>query len=159
MKTLKNNIYFKIGTIVIITLLLLIPTSMIKDLINERELTQNEAISEVGSKWGEEQTISGPFISIPYYRYIKEFSKNDSTEKTVQIKEYLHILPTQLNIKGKINPEKRYRGIYEIVVYNSKLNISGTFNKIDLAAIDIQPKNILFDKAEFVVGIDDLRGI
>jgi len=159
MKTLKNNIYFKIGTIIIISLFLLIPTSMIKSLIYERESTQNEAIQEVSSKWGEEQTILGPFISIPYYRYIKEFSKKDSKEKIVQIKEYLHILPTQLNITGNINPEKRYRGIYEIVVYNSKLNISGTFNKIDLEAIDIQPKNILFDKAELVIGINDLRGI
>lgn len=159
MKTLKNNIYFKIGTIIIISLFLLIPTSMIKSLIYERESTQNEAIQEVSSKWGEEQTILGPFISIPYYRYIKEFSKKDSKEKIIQIKEYLHILPTQLNITGNINPEKRYRGIYEIVVYNSKLNISGTFNKIDLEAIDIQPKNILFDKAELVIGINDLRGI
>ncbi len=159
MKTLKNNIYFKIGTLIVISLLLLIPTGMIKDLIYERESTQNTAIQEVSAKWGEQQTISGPFISIPYYRYIKESSRKDSTEKIVQIKEYLHILPTQLNISGNINPEKRYRGIYEIVVYNSKLNLSGSFNKIDLAAIDIQPKNILFDKAEFVVGINDLRGI
>lgn len=159
MRPLKNNIYFKIGTIVIITLLLLIPASMIRSLIIERESTQNEAIREVSSKWGEEQTISGPLISIPYYRYIKEFSRKDSTEKIVQIKEFIHILPTELNISGNINPEKRYRGIYEIVVYNSKLSISGAFNNIDLASLDIQPRNILFDKAEFVIGINDLRGI
>lgn len=159
MRPLKNNIYFKIGTIVIITLLLLIPASMIRSLIIERESTQNEAIREVSSKWGEEQTISGPLISIPYYRYIKEFSRKDSTEKIVQIKEFIHILPTELNISGNINSEKRYRGIYEIVVYNSKLSISGAFNNIDLASLDIQPRNILFDKAEFVIGINDLRGI
>lgn len=159
MKTLKNNIYFKVGAIVLITLLLLIPTSMIKSLISEREATQNEAIREVSSKWAEEQTISGPFISIPYFRYVKEFSTKDSTEKIVQLKEYLHILPSQLNISGNINPEKRNRGIYEIVVYNSKLNIAGTFNKFDISSIDIQPKNILFDKAEFIIGINDLRGI
>lgn len=159
MRPLKNNIYFKIGTIVIITMLLLIPASMIRSLIIERESTQNEAIREVSSKWGEEQTISGPLISIPYYRYIKEFSRKDSTEKIVQIKEFIHILPTELNISGNINPEKRYRGIYEIVVYNSKLSISGAFNNIDLASLDIQPRNILFDKAEFVIGINDLRGI
>lgn len=156
---LKNNIYFKVGTIVIITLLLLIPTSMIKGLIHEREATQNEAISEVSSKWAEQQTISGPFISIPYYRYVKDVSTKDSTEKMVQIKEYIHVLPSQLNISGNINPEKRHRGIYEIVVYNSKLDIAGTFNKFDLSALDIQPQNILFDKAEFVIGINDLRGI
>lgn len=156
---LKNNIYFKVGTIVTITLLLLFPTSMIKDLIHEREATQNEAINEVSSKWAEQQTISGPFISIPYYRYIREVSAKDSTEKNVQIKEYIHVLPNQLKVSGNINPEKRHRGIYEIVVYNSKLDISGTFNMNDLSSLDIQPKNILFDKAEFVVGINDLRGI
>lgn len=159
MKELKNNIYLKLGAIVFITLVLLIPTSMIRSLITEREATQNEAIKEVSSKWAEQQTISGPFVSIPYYRYVKEVSSKDSAEKIVQVKDYLHILPAQLNISGNINPEKRYRGIYEIVVYNSKLEISGTFNKFDLAALDIQPKDISFDKAEFVVGIDDLRGI
>lgn len=159
MKTLKNNIYFKVGSIIIITLLLLIPTAMIKGLIREREATQIEAIREVSSKWAEEQTITGPLISIPYYRYVKQTSKKDSTEKLIQLKEYLHILPSQLRISGDINPEKRYRGIYEIVVYNSKLDISGTFNKLDLAAIEVEPQHIVFDKAEFVVGINDLRGI
>ena len=159
MGKLKSNIYFKIGTIVIIIVLLLIPTSMIESLIFEREATQNEAIAEVSSKWAEQQTISGPFISSPYHRYIKEFSKKDSTEKVVQIKEYLHIMPSQLSISGIINPEKRNRGIYEIVVYNSKLNISGTFGPLDLEASDLLAKNVLLDKAEFVVGINDLRGI
>ncbi|MBW7867376.1 MAG: cell envelope integrity protein CreD [Brumimicrobium sp.] len=156
---LKYNIYFKIGAIVIITLLLLIPTSMIKILIHEREATQNEAISEVSSKWAERQTISGPFISIPYYRYVKETSPKDSTEKIVRVKDYIHILPSQLEISGDINPEKRHRGIYDIVVYNSKLDITGTFNPFDFDALDIQTSNILFDKAEFVIGINDLRGI
>jgi len=159
MKTLKTNIYFKVGAIVVIALLLLIPTSMIESLIFERENTQRQAITEVSSKWGQEQTISGPFISIPYYRYVKEFSKKDSTEKVIQVKEYLHILPSKLNISGNINPEKRYRGIYEIVVYNSKINISGNFDNVDFNTFDIPTENILLDKAEFVVGIDDLRGI
>jgi inner membrane protein len=158
-KSLKSNIYFKLGTIITIVLLLLIPTQMIRGLIYEREWTQKEAIDEVSSKWAEEQTISGPFISIPYYKYIRESNGNDSSTKVVKLKEFLHILPTQLNVDGAINPEKRYRGIYEIVVYNSKLKISGNFNDIDFSALDIRPEDILFDKAEFIVGINDLRGI
>ena len=157
--SLKNNIYFKVGTIVIITLLLLIPTSMINNLIHEREATQTKAINEVSSKWAEEQTISGPFISIPYNRFVKEFSGKDSTEKIIQLKEYIHILPSQLKISGNINPERRHRGIYEIVVYNSKLDIAGTFNMFDISSLDIQTKDIQFDKAELVIGINDLRGI
>lgn len=159
MYNLKNNIYFKIGTIVLIIFLLLIPTYMIKNLVNERESTQNNAILEVSSKWGNEQTISGPYISIPYLKNVKEKSNSGYADKVVQIKEYLHILPTQLNINGNINPEKRYRGIYEIVVYNSKINISGAFNSLELSTLDIPLQNIQFNKAEFVVGINDMRGI
>ncbi len=159
MTSLKNNIYLKVGAIVIITLLLLIPTSLIKDLIIEREVTQRAAIREVSLKWAGEQKIAGPFISIPYHKYVRDFSKKDSTEKPVQTTEYIHILPTRLKISGSIDPEKRYRGIYEIVVYNSKFEITGTFDKIDFGTFDIPKKEILFDKAEFIIGIDDLRGI
>lgn len=67
---------------------------MIKNLIHEREMTQENAIQEVSSKWAEKQTITGPLISIPYYRYVKETSKKDSSEKIVQLKEYLHVLPS-----------------------------------------------------------------
>src|SRR6187402_535043 len=151
MKSLKTNIYFKIGTIFFIGLLLLIPTAMIENLIFERESTQKTAISEVSSKWANEQTISGPFISIPYFRYVNEFSKKDSVNKVIQIKEYIHILPTELKISGKINPERRNRGIYEIVVYNSKVDIAGKFTELDLANFDIPLKDIQFDKAQLTV--------
>jgi len=132
---------------------------MIENLILEREATQEEAIKEVSSKWGEEQTITGPFVSIPYYRYIKQYSKKDSTDKIVQVKDYLHFLPTELKINGHIAPERRYRGIYEIVVYNSKLNISGTYQNIQFSNQEIPRKDILLDKAFISIGISDLRGI
>jgi inner membrane protein len=159
MKNLKNSILFKLFTIFVLVLLLLIPTALIKGLIGDRENTQNEAIREVSSKWAESQTVSGPFISIPFYKFIKEPAKKDTPERIIQIKDYIHILPTQLKIAGNLQPEKRNRGMYEIVVYNSKLSISGVFNTLDLKTLDIDPKNILFDKAEFIVGINDLRGI
>ncbi len=159
MNTLKNNIYIKLLIIISIVLLLLIPTTMIKGLIHERENVQNDAISEVSAKWGENQTISGPYISIPYYKYVKEYSKKDSVEKLVLIKENIHILPSELSIDGIINPESRYRGIYEIVVYNSILHIKGKFNLSEMNELDIAKENIQFDKAYLSLGISDLRGI
>jgi inner membrane protein len=159
MKDLKHNIFFKIFVIVAIGLLLLIPTSMIKTLIFERETTSQAAIREVSSKWGEEQTLSGPIVTVPFYRYVKQFSKSDSTEKIVQIKDYIHFLPDELNIAGDIEPEKRHRGIYEIVVYNSSIDLSGVFNNIDFKDLNIPMENILFDKAFISIGISDLRGI
>lgn len=159
MENLKTNIFFKIGIIIFLIIILLIPTSMVKDLIDEREDVQINAIEEVSLKWGSGQTITGPFISIPYDRYQKRFNKKDSINEIVKIREWAHFLPEKLDINGNIKPEKRYRGIYEVVVYESKLKISGNFNNINLKKFDIDKKNIHFDKATLNFGISDLKGI
>ena len=159
MEKLKTNIFFKIGIIIVLILILLIPTSMVKELIEEREDVQIEAIDEVSSKWGSGQTITGPFISIPYDRYVKRFNKKDSINEVVKIKEWAHFLPNKLDINGEIKPEKRYRGIYEVVVYESKLKIKGNFDNIKFKKLDIEIKNVHFDKATLNFGISDLKGI
>lgn len=156
---LKSNIYLKIGIIFIIGLLLMIPTQMIESLIHERESTQKIAVQEVSSKWGEEQRLQGPFISIPYNRLGNLNSGNDKAGKSPQYTDYFHILPSELTISGQINPERRYRGIYEIVVYNSKLDISGSFSNLNFSNAGIQLKDLQFDKAVLTCGINDLRGI
>ncbi|MEZ4771946.1 MAG: cell envelope integrity protein CreD [Bacteroidia bacterium] len=159
MQPLKTNIYLKIFIITGIGMLLLIPATLIRELIYERENTQNQAISEVSAKWAYEQTLSGPFVSIPYVKYLKEYVSKDSTEKILQVKDFIHILPEELTISGQIQPEKRNRGIYEIVVYNSVIHVSGKFTMEDLAELDIPENTIQFDKARLTTGINDLRGI
>jgi len=159
MKNLKSNIYFKVGIIVFLILILMIPTSMVESLIHEREGVQTRAIDEVSSKWGNGQTISGPFISIPFDKYVKRFNKKDSINEIIKLKEWAHFLPEELKIQGNIIPEKRYRGIYEVVVYESKLKIEGNFDNIDFKKLDIDKKNVHFDKATINIGINDLKGI
>jgi len=159
MSKLKNNIYLKVGIIIALALLLLLPTAMIKGLIREREGTQREAINEVSSKWGNEQTLIGPVLTIPFYRHEKEYSKKDETFKVTKVKDYIHILPDELDIESHLEPQKRYRGIYEIVVYNSQMDFKGVFNPTQINEFDIPESQIMFDKAFISLGIDDLSGI
>jgi inner membrane protein len=155
MSSLKNNIYIKIGIILVLVFLLLIPAAMIRSLVLERESRQYEAIEEVSSKWAREQTITGPALMVPY---LKEIGK-DSTSKPIEVIEYLHILPSKLNVEGNIQPEKRQRGIFEIVVYNSNTKLSGSFDLSEIKNLGIKKEKVQFDQAKFIVGIDDLRGL
>ena len=141
MKNLKNNVYFKIGAIVILILILLIPAVMVKGLINEREKTHQSAINEGNDKWANGQTISGPYISIPYYKLTKQYSDVTKEYKTVKVKDWVYFMPETLNINGDIKNQTRKRSIYEIVVYNSNLNIEGSFDKIDIKQHNINPEN------------------
>lgn len=159
MKKLKNSIFFKMGVIFLLIVVLMIPTTLVKELIHEREYVQKNAINEVSSKWGNGQTITGPFISIPYDKYIKQTNTVDQTEKVVKMREWMHFLPKSLDVVGSINPEKRNRGIYEVVVYESDMEIKGYFDPLDWKQFDIPEEDIHFEKATLNFGITDLKGI
>lgn len=159
MKNLKHNIFFKIGIIFVLILVLLIPAVMVQSLIHERESTHQSAINEVSEKWAKSQTISGPYISIPYYKYVKQFSEQTKEYKLVKIKDYLYYMPETLNITGDVKNEKRKRGIYEIVVYDSELDINGSFAKLDIKQHNIPEEDILWENATLNIGITDLKGI
>ena len=74
-------------------------------------------------------------------------------------RNYIHLLPESLKIESKLFPEKRYRSIYEIVVYNSKINFKGNFDLGQIKDLSIAKEHILFQEAFVSLGITDLRGI
>ncbi len=154
----KNSIGLRVFTIAFLILILLIPISMVEDLIREREGRQEEATSEVSQKWGEQQTISGLILTIPFYTYTK-YIEDDKTEKLIKKKQYAHFLPTELNIDGKLLPETRYRGIYEVVVYKSDVKLSGYFDKPDFKKLNIPEKDVEWSQSSISLGLSDLRGI
>lgn len=143
----------KIVFIFFLVLLLMIPAGLIMNLIQEREILRTETEIEIQDNWGRSQTLSGPIITIPYYK----FETRD--EKLVRIKTYLHLLPENLDIKGEIFPETRYRGIYKVAVYSSKLHIQGNFIPTTKLIESIPNENILWNEARIELEIPDLRGI
>jgi len=149
---LRNSVMLKLITITILMLLLLIPSSMIQDVIQERQNLQQEAITDVSSKWANSQELNGPILTIPL---LYEFEKDDKlVEKTV----YQYLLPELLNIEGTLQPQKLRRGIYEVVVYDSEIKVDGTFNlEIDFDENNL--KEIQYEKAFLTIGFSDLRGI
>ncbi len=156
----KKSITIRLITIGILILLLLIPVSMVESLIREREERQSEAITEVSSKWGGQQTIAGLVLTVPY----KTFSKVYEGEKTdkfklVESRGYAHFFPEELNINGEIYPEVRYRGIYEVILYNSKLKLTGKFSSPNFEDWKINNSNIIWEDAFISLGLSDLRSI
>ncbi|CAH0995891.1 Inner membrane protein CreD [Emticicia aquatica] len=143
-------------------LLLLIPTLMIDSLINERESRKTEAIQEVSSKWGNKQQFIGPILRIPYYEISKVEKSNTQGKKEIEQTKtlaYAYFLPDKLSISGKLMPEKRNRGIFDIVVYRSKLNFNGDFSNIQFDKFNVLPENIVWKDATILLTISDSRGI
>ncbi|MFV0376254.1 MAG: cell envelope integrity protein CreD [Mangrovibacterium sp.] len=145
----------KLVAIGIIVLLLLIPKFMIMDLIRERQYTASEAQLQVANSWSNSQTVRGPMLTIPYI--VKVTDKDGKVVQEV-INEY-HLLPKTLEINGELFPKKLKRSIYTSVVYESNLRLSGSFEKPDFAALNIQTEQILWEQAKLELAVSDLRGI
>ncbi len=151
---LSGSVTVRIFSITILVLLLMIPNSMIRDIIRERQFTSNEAIAEVSSKWGYAQTVVGPVLSVPYLTYVE-----DKEGKRTYTKRWSHFLPDDLKVDANVKSDKRKRSIYEVVVYSSEMNISGEFKRPDPARLNIPAEMFLMNEAIVSMGIPDMRGI
>jgi inner membrane protein len=148
-----NSASFKFTVIGILSLLLMIPVAKIKDLIEERQGRSQEATIEVSEKWGLDQTLQGPFITIP----LKEIRMNEGNE--IFTRKLLHILPEELFLKGNVVPEEKKRGIYSMVVYQSEMKINGHFLIPETLLAQIGEQEIENNTLFLCLGMTDLRGI
>lgn len=150
----KHNTLIKGLFIGFLVLVMLIPTAFLMSLISEREKRQNEVTQEISNKWATEQTIAGPLLSIPYFT-----STIDKDGKVITQKKRLVVLPDQLNINGKVIPDTRHRSLYTVTVYRSEMVIKGKYNAATLSALNTKSQSILWNEAQFQIGIDDSRGL
>ncbi|MGG9961568.1 cell envelope integrity protein CreD [Ferruginibacter sp. SUN106] len=150
----KNKLVLKSFFIAFLILALLIPTFLIMSLVTDRKDRKQEVTKEISNKWSAAQTITGPFLIIPY-------TENDiSNGNAVTVKKNLFLMPEQLNISGTIEPEIRYRSIYKVPVFTAKpLLLNGKFAKHSFTAVGVNPTAIKWSEAKLCIGISDLKGI
>ena len=133
-------------------LIMLIPTIFIYNLIEEREARQKEVVKEVSSKWSTAQTLSAPFLVVPY---TDTFINSEG--KTVATKTKLLLLANELAVTGKIIPEQRPRSIYKVLLYKTSISMDGAF-KIKWPT-DINLSNVDYGNAKLCFSLSDFKGI
>lgn len=141
--------------ILFLLLILLIPTVMIDNLIQERQSRQQEAVTEVSSKWGQSQTLSGPVLVVPY----EIGQRNAEGKELAREDKFAYFLPDELKVTSTVNPGKRHRGIFDVVLYSSNITLEGIFPHPVAEKLIPDGAEIHWDKATLVFGIPDLRGL
>ncbi|MFY0603654.1 MAG: cell envelope integrity protein CreD [Flavobacteriaceae bacterium] len=162
-KWIRTSITARMFMVGLLILILLVPLSYIKNLIQERMLRQQEVVKEINKKWGKEVLLYGPILKVPYKVYksrtithpvTKEF-KNEVTESI----KYAYFFPNELNIQSNINPHEKERGIYKTAVYQSKIDISGSFTHPNFSEKGTKQEDILWKKARFIIQTSNLKGV
>ncbi len=148
----KYALVLKIAFIGILILFLLYPIAMIEQLVFEREGQSKAAEENIVAMGGGEVTIAGPVLTIPYIVWIK----GDKQER-IRTVHYARFLPDEYAISGDAKPEPRIRGIYQVILFTSSLNVSGSFDKPDFSSWGIDESAVLWKDAFVSVEMPDLR--
>lgn len=146
MKAPKNT-FWKFALMGLISLLLLIPLAMVKDLIRERSNRAQEASKEVAGSWGGVQVLEGPALVFSYTQTTGEGDK-----KTEEKKERT-VFPSILNGEYVVDNQMLHRSIYDIPVYTAEICEEGEF----IIPASLAKENNLTVMTTLKVG--DLRGI
>jgi len=147
-RVLKGSIMVKMVVVGVLILVLLIPLLMIWGLISERQQRHDAVTAEVASSAGSSQTLGGPVLVVPFRIYSQ-----------AETQELAFFLPEALSVKGSLEPERRSRGIYDVVLYKANLRLSGTFRRPSFDAWDTDLKDIHWDQAYLAIGITDMKGL
>jgi inner membrane protein len=124
---------------------------MIQSLITERHQYRLDAISEISNSWAGAQIVAGPIISVK-----KKKERKDKNGKIHYGTENSHYLPEKLEINTDVQPEIRYKGIYELVLYKSKIKMKGHIN---LSKLRERFPADDYDEIYISFNVSDLRGI
>ena len=158
-QTSRSTLWTKLGIILIITFILLFPVGQLKSLINERSNYGKQARNEVSSKWSNKQILGSIQLTVPAVRTIKS---KDEKGKSITEKENINIffLPEDLKITANTKNIIKSRGIYEVPLYESQVEMKGHFENLSTKEIDgLDHTLILWEKAILSIGVSDARGI
>jgi inner membrane protein len=160
----RLSLFLKITGICVLVALLHIPLAMTNGVLRERQGFQAQATDEIAGVWGRQQLVTGPVLAVPYAYNTQVIRSKVVNGRAVQVEETelasatAYFLPELLTVDGAVEPEVRHRGIYDAVVYSTKLRLAGNFQP-DFAAAGIAADRIDWEKARVLFGVSDLHGV
>ena len=145
LQRVRFSVIIKVLFVGFLVAVLGVPLMMIDSIVDERQARRGEAEKEISARWGGAQTVGGPILAVPY---------------TVNGGRHIaYVLPDSLAVTGTVRPEKRYRSIYEVIIYTGEITLAGSIPLPALPAGEGQEVKILWPEAELLVSLSDIRGI
>ena len=160
---LKTSITAKFFMTGALTLLLMIPLSLIQDLITEREIRQQDVVSELNDKWGNEILLYGPILKVPYKVYHETAVYEEATQQTATKKSattrYAYFFPKTLDINADVKTTSKKRNNFETTVFTTDIVTTGSFETPDFSLKSIPNEDIVWEKASLIIRTTNLKGL
>ncbi|MFY0680994.1 MAG: cell envelope integrity protein CreD [Thalassovita sp.] len=177
-----RSVGFKYVVVILLTLLMFIPMLFVSEVVDSRKTLARDVTASLGQEWGGPQVLVGPVLRIPVQATVDVVEQvaildpttgrahldvdgnartRAVTKRVKQNREPLWVLPEDLVMSGQLETQVRYRGIYQVPVYQSDLKLAFNYDFAKAHSGVEEDETILWDRALVVLSVSSnaaLRG-
>jgi len=152
---------FKVLMVFGLTVVLLVPLSMVRGTVQDRQRYRAEAVAEVARSTAGAQALAGPVLFVPYSDrvVVVQTDANGVQRRVEQVETGSWVFfPDALDVLGTVRSLPRMRGLHEVRVFELDATLRATFNaRIPADDDPATPRTV--GEALLGIGIRDVRGL
>ncbi len=144
-------------------LLLVIPLSMVRDVVNERSANREAAARDIANASAGEQTVVGPVLYVPFTETFPVTVPVPNTKDETRVemrtrKSASVVFPTRLDIQSQLKTEVRWRGIFPVTVFTTEQSGQGRFLWKEVKP-EMKDGQVSLGRPVVLLGVSDVRGL
>jgi inner membrane protein len=154
------RLFFKLAIVFGLTVLILIPLAMVREVIAERQVYRQQAIETIARSAAGAQSFVGPVLVVPYVETVEvEEAGPMGVRKVLRDQPgQWTFFPATLSVTGKLRPETRNLGLHRVRVYDWRGHAAAQVRAtIPVDADPARPRRI--GRPYLAYGIADVRGL
>lgn len=157
---MRSGIGVRLGLVGLVMLVLMVPVTMLRGLVAERQARAAEVTAEIAEASSHAQRLIGPMLLIEYeqrrqhVRTVTEagVEREVSEVKTERRRELL--LPDRLRVDNELQTERRGRSLFSTLLVHAATDIQAAFTLPAAPPPDSRPLRLWL-----VIGLGDNRGL
>ena len=151
----------KMLLVIVMTLAILVPLSMVRGIIHDRQAYRAEVVQGIGRSYSGAQAFAGPVLVVPYTETVEVEAKDPygvARKQVKQVQRQWTFFPKDLAVGGAISPSTRRRGPHEVRVYEWRGLAQASFDAtIPVDPDPLRPRTI--GRPWLGYAIADVRGL
>jgi len=162
---MNHPLLVKSAVVALLAIVLMIPVGMIRNLVAERQARSQEAIAGIAEGWGKRQTVSGPYLALPYERrwtsVKRETVDGRPRETRVEHMESQTLRLPVASVDWTVDTDiaEKARGIYKARLYTARLAASGSLTLPARSSLEDGTSRYKWGTPRLVLGVSDALGI
>ncbi len=151
--------------VAVLSLVLLVPVAMIRELGSERQARRNEVVTGIAEGWGKAQTLAGPYLAMPYERHWTEVKRDTLDGKLREVRtersesQVLRLPGAEATWSVDAEIGEKARGIYKARLYSAKLQVQGILDVPARTRFEDGTSRYKWHTPRLVFGVSDPLGI